>query len=125
MEEGINAYEVTRVMPKLKVRLVLDPEELGHLATLGPVEWPGGGALACSWGIDDNLMVSCDVREILAHGEDLEYILGVLTHEAVHVAMNQMRLITEDEWGEEEIAYHVDAAATALFRQFFKWLEMQ
>ena len=41
--------------------------------------------------------------------------LALLAHEAVHVALGHLRSIGEERYGDEELAYTVQAACAALF----------
>lgn len=84
-------------------------------------DYPSNGEIAVTWSHGDVQMVSADPDELCRTG--LEEALAYLAHEAVHCAYRHLSNIGETEPAEEELAYHVGAAAHGLFTDFFKWLE--
>lgn len=48
---------------------------------------------------------------------------ALLAHEAVHVACNTLGMIGEDDYGEETLAYLVEAFTLALLRAHRKWMD--
>lgn len=51
--------------------------------------------------------------------------LALLAHEATHVAVRYFEGIGEEEPGDEELAYAVQAAAGCLFDMHLEWLDKQ
>lgn len=54
---------------------------------------------------------------------DLCYQLGLLAHEATHVASRHFSSIGEEEPAEEEWAYAIEAVCSALFDMHLAWRE--
>lgn len=88
-------------------------------------------------GIELDLSMSCEAQTItteldgitasfvlmeLSDDSPLWVQLGLLAHEATHVAVHYLSGIGEEEPGEEELAYAVQAAAGCLFDMHLTWL---
>lgn len=108
-------------MPDLVAMLLMGTDEVAPYLTESECDYPEDGAIACTWSRGDIEMVSARPEELCAGS--LEEALAYLAHEAVHCAYRHLGTIGEDEPAEEELAYHVGAAAHGLFTDFFKWLE--
>ena len=59
----------------------------------------------------------------LIDNESMASFLGIVTHEAYHLACRWMEELGEDKPGEEEMAYHVEAISSALFKQLLDYFE--
>ena len=54
---------------------------------------------------------------------ELCYQLGLIAHEATHIASRHFSAIGEDEPAEEEWAYAIEAVCSALFDQHLAWVK--
>ncbi len=54
---------------------------------------------------------------------ELCYQLGLIAHEATHIASRHLSALGEDEPAEEEWAYTIEAICSALFDQHLAWRE--
>ena len=59
----------------------------------------------------------------LIDNESMASFLGIVTHEAYHLACRWMEELGEENPGEEEMAYHVEAISSALFKQLLDYFE--
>lgn len=124
-------------MPELDVKLYLSRDtalnELGDLYTQIHQEHDSG---AVSNIVGDSLLVVLMDLNILYenHEEELSgpgeldnesmgKILGVLSHEAYHLARRWMEWLGEDRPGEEEMAFHVGNIAAALYAQLLDYFD--
>ena len=127
-------------MPPVKVKLYLSRfnalKELNDNYVLVHQDHSDG---ATSNIIDDDLLVSLVDLDILKFNsqdneglqvegsqidnESMASFLGVLTHEAYHLACRWMETLGEDHPGEEEMAYHVEAISSALFKQLLDYFD--
>lgn len=128
-------------MPTVKVKLYLSRfdalKELNDNYVLVHQDHSDG---ATSNIIDDNLLVALIDLDILKFNnqdnedlksndnkvidnESMASFLGVITHEAYHLACRWMETLGEDKPGEEEMAYHVEAISAALFEQLLDYFE--
>lgn len=92
-----------------------------------------------SHGIEEPLETDCDAQTLTVDLDGLRIgfvlmepadmplweQLGLLAHEATHVAVRYLEGIGEEEPGNEELAYAVQAAAGCLFDMHLSWFEKQ
>ena len=127
-------------MPPVKVKLYLSRfDALRELNDNYPMVHQDHSDGATSNIIDDDLLVALVDLDIvkfnnrdnedfykegsLLDNESMASFLGILTHEAYHLACRWMESLGEDNPGEEEMAYHVEAISAALFNQLLDYFE--
>lgn len=127
-------------MPPVKVKLYLSRfDALRELNDNYPMVHQDHSDGATSNIIDDDLLVALVDLDIvkfnnrdnddfhregsLLDNESMASFLGILTHEAYHLACRWMESLGEDNPGEEEMAYHVEAISAALFDQLLDYFE--
>lgn len=64
-----------------------------------------------------------DVEGSQIDNESMASFLGIISHEAYHLACRWMETLGEDKPGEEEMAYHVEAISSALYKQLLDYFE--
>ena len=134
--EAVESYG----MPPIKVKLYLSRfdalRELNDNYVLVHQDHSDG---ATSNIIDDDILVALIDLDILKFNnrdndelksgnglidnESMSSFLGIVTHEAYHLACRWMEELGEDKPGEEEMAYHVEAISSALFKQLLDYFE--
>ena len=127
-------------MPPVKVKLYLSRldalNELNDNYVLIHQEHNDG---AVSNVINDEILVALiDLDIIKFNNQNIEGIdsdnftidndsmasfLGIIAHESYHLARRWMEILGEDEPGEEEIAYHVEAISSALYKQLLDYFD--
>ena len=127
-------------MPPIKVKLYLSRlDALRELNDNYVLVHQGHSDGATSNIIDDDTLVALIDLDILKFNnrgneelrsgnglidnESMASFLGIVTHEAYHLACRWMEELGEDKPGEEEMAYHVEAISSALFKQLLDYFE--
>ena len=70
----------------------------------------------------DNEDSKSDKHNVI-NNESMASFLGLITHEAYHLACRWMETLGEDNPGEEELAYHVEAISSSLFEQLLDYFD--
>lgn len=130
-------------MPAVTVKLYLSRfDALKELNDNYPLVHQDHSDGATSNIIDDDLLVALIDLDILKFNnqnnedskstgnnaidnESMASFLGIITHEAYHLACRWMEELGEDKPGEEEMAYHVEAISSALFEQLLDYFEKE
>ena len=135
-DKKINAVE-QEAMPKLAVKLYLSRyDALRELNDEYTLIHQDHDDVAVSAMLDSGLLVvlfDLDImtdnnpiaakQEGVFDNESMGEILGTLSHEAYHLACRWMEHLGEDKPGEEEMAYHVEAIAAALYQQLLDYFD--
>ena len=111
-------------MPEMNVALYHDRDKLQRDLRNRKIETPlFSGSAAQTFTLDVKGKEISFVLMELPTSHPLWVQLGLLAHEATHVATQYFAGIGEEEPGEEELAYAVQAAAGCLFDMHLSWLD--
>lgn len=111
-------------LPMPELRLYHSPKKCAKFLKRHGVPFePSECADAQTWTFEDDGESYAAV--LFNHGLDMDYWddMGMLAHEATHVALYALRSIGDEEPADEEMCYVVQAVTTWLCEAHFRWKE--